>query len=742
MKKLLAVFICILIVTSAIAVPSYASDMTDQVGIRLNNGVYTFDVPPIIRDSRVLVPFRGLFEAFGADVQWNESERSIIATHSGIEMKLYIDNPVAVVDGKTVTMDVAPTIIEGRTLVPLRFVGESLGYTVMWDDTTRMVDVFSVTPDTYKQLQRLRDAYGVEFIEWLAGMYDIETGGFYYSVSARDNEGFSADIESTSMALNIMETSGLKAPGVSFREYLGEEFTERITNYIQSRQDEKTGYFFDPQFGRDLTNTTRLGRNLNQGKVMHERFEIEPLYPYPLPTEGQAADSSVQPTHLQSLANFEQWMRALPWDDNPYAAANQLSSSQIQAEALGYGTAVCNFLKEIQNPETGLWGKNLDYEALNASLKACVYFNPNSEPYPNVEKMVESLVNILTTSKTPPQTASETWNPITLLNFARESFGGEFTPSVKKIMDEYVDDVIKWAVDELDVFRKSDGGFSYSRRMSTAYSQGVTVSLGLAEGDMNAGMLLLNLWEKCHSISGMPKPRLYNDEESEHFIELIKNAKPPQKTSERNPLVYTQDFNDLNQDTILETGYSIRCPQNNAFIVQDPDNLKIKNNVFMLVAEPDAEAKNMIVMSMVADKPNVKKITFEADIMLSEVSNGILYNNTMHNTRSGTAVQWMVIGENDMFALHIRGGASGYGERAGGLLETDVWYNMRIEYQPKGMTDSVVEVYIDDELALVTNQYSGFGTREPTNSLDCSILNSEMGTKSLFYLDNVNLYVE
>lgn len=746
MRKALGILVCLFLLFGSFSFPTFADDGNEKIIIRLNNGIYNFDVEPFIKDGRTMVPFRGIFEAFGANVSWDNDNRCVTAVLYERVMKLKADSTEAEIDGVKFVLDTPPLIVNSRTFVPLRFISESLGYTVKWDEKNRTVDIFTVTPQAYEQLEKLRASFGRDFIKWLASMYDIETGGFYYAASARDHIGFSADIESTSQALNIMDTSKLKPASKTYTEFLGKDFADKIINYIQSRQDEETGYFFDPQFEKDLTNSTKLERNLVQAQVMHTRFEAEPKFEYPVDRALQNSSSSSKtqsalPEHMQSAEKFEAWMKALPWKSSPYAAANQLSTQQYTAEGLGYGPMICEYLKSIQNPMTGLWGNALDYEALNATLKVSVYFHDKSEKYPNMEKMIDSLVYILTTSDSPPQTASETWNPITLLNNARISYGGKYTAAVKRKLDENMDKILAWAVDQLNVFRKEDGGFSYSRQMSTAYSQGATVSLGLAEGDMNASMLLLNLWEKCHAVAGMPTPPLYSEDDGKYFLELLDEVKVPEK-KEIDPLVYSQDFESVTQKTILETGYSIRGPEGIGAIVQDPDQSKVKDNVFRLTSNENASVANMIVMGMVADKKDLKKITFEADIMMSDISDGLLWYNTLHNTRSGTAVQWLLVGDSDQFSINIRSTSGGLGIQAGDLLDTDTWYNMRIEYEPRGMTDTVIRVFIDEELVLTTNQYSGFGSREPTKSLDCSILNSVVGTQSSLYFNNIKLFVE
>ncbi len=114
---------------------------SSPVKVFVNGQRLEFDVPPVIRAGRVLVPFRRLFEAVGAEVEWQAETRSVRAVRGSTRIELRIGVNAALVNGQLVTLDVAPEIVNGRTLVPLRFVGESLGATVLWDPQTYSVAV-------------------------------------------------------------------------------------------------------------------------------------------------------------------------------------------------------------------------------------------------------------------------------------------------------------------------------------------------------------------------------------------------------------------------------------------------------------------------------------------------------------------------------------------------------------------------------------------------------------------------
>lgn len=96
------------------------------------------DTQPIIENGRTLVPLRATFEALGADVQWNGDTQTVTATKGSTEIKLVIGGQ-ALKDGQPVNLEVPAKIIDGRTMVPLRFVGEALGCQVGWDGVSGQV---------------------------------------------------------------------------------------------------------------------------------------------------------------------------------------------------------------------------------------------------------------------------------------------------------------------------------------------------------------------------------------------------------------------------------------------------------------------------------------------------------------------------------------------------------------------------------------------------------------------------
>ncbi|HWI63892.1 MAG TPA: stalk domain-containing protein [Symbiobacteriaceae bacterium] len=111
----------------------------DPIRAQLDGRDMALTVAPIIENQRTLFPMRALLEALGASVNWDPATRTVISTLNATTIKAQIGNNEAQVNGKAVTLDVPPRIVEERTLVPLRFFVENFGMSVGWNGDTRTV---------------------------------------------------------------------------------------------------------------------------------------------------------------------------------------------------------------------------------------------------------------------------------------------------------------------------------------------------------------------------------------------------------------------------------------------------------------------------------------------------------------------------------------------------------------------------------------------------------------------------
>jgi len=109
------------------------------------------DAPPVIVAGRTLVPIRAVVESLGGTVAWDAASQTVTVSLDGTELKLVIGKSSALVNGKSTPVDstspnFAPQIVNRRTMLPLRFVAESLGADVQWEESTQTITITYPNP--------------------------------------------------------------------------------------------------------------------------------------------------------------------------------------------------------------------------------------------------------------------------------------------------------------------------------------------------------------------------------------------------------------------------------------------------------------------------------------------------------------------------------------------------------------------------------------------------------------------
>lgn len=122
MKKLICLTFCLLIALFFITpTPSLADENTKTI-----EGA-------VIVDGRTLLPLRSIFENLGATVNWNPTSKVVVAEKGNTKIELPLNSKKVKVNGVTKTLDVPAKLIGNKTMVPVRFVSESLGAEVSWN---------------------------------------------------------------------------------------------------------------------------------------------------------------------------------------------------------------------------------------------------------------------------------------------------------------------------------------------------------------------------------------------------------------------------------------------------------------------------------------------------------------------------------------------------------------------------------------------------------------------------------
>lgn len=157
-----------------------AQDTT--VSVQLDGERVRFDTAPRIIDDRVMLPVRAVFEAMGMTVDWDEATQTAIGIKGHRRIFLTLGSATAWVNDLPYTLDVPPQTVDDRTLVPMRFVAESLGYVVNWYEPTQTV--YIETPKSWIVQEPLELTF---FSDGVQGVYDYNKMTVFQEADRKTN---------------------------------------------------------------------------------------------------------------------------------------------------------------------------------------------------------------------------------------------------------------------------------------------------------------------------------------------------------------------------------------------------------------------------------------------------------------------------------------------------------------------------------------------------------------------------
>lgn len=250
MKKIL-IMVCMLLMVFTVC--TFAAN---DVKVLLDDGYMDFTdengdvVNPELTNSRTMVPLRKIFEAIGAEIEWDNDTRTVTAVKENKTIKLTIDKEEAYIieNGvtQTVLLDSPAYIVEGRTLIPLRFVSESFGCLVGWDNDSRTAII--VNPETLTK-------YGIgKFISKCGNIIE-----FASKVKVNNNYSITTvDFKMANMGNNVFSDNiNFKVINNKDKAYINFITNPFKPEYSEATDEEIINGFFE----MDLT---QLENNINQ----------------------------------------------------------------------------------------------------------------------------------------------------------------------------------------------------------------------------------------------------------------------------------------------------------------------------------------------------------------------------------------------------------------------------------------------------------------------------------------------
>lgn len=142
MKKTLKLF-SFLLVFLLISVFAFTVSANDDITVVVDGVKLNFDVPPTVVSGRTLVPVRSIFEALGATIEWDADTSTATAVKGETTVKITVGESQMYVNGSAKELDAGARIIQGRTLIPLRAVSEAFDCKVIWESSINTAIILS-----------------------------------------------------------------------------------------------------------------------------------------------------------------------------------------------------------------------------------------------------------------------------------------------------------------------------------------------------------------------------------------------------------------------------------------------------------------------------------------------------------------------------------------------------------------------------------------------------------------------
>ena len=388
------------------------------------------------------------------------------------------------------------------------------------------------------EVRKIYSMYDERMLIWFAGLWEPEIGGFYFSNSARDYEGFLPDIESTAQAIKLISHQcGLVSSEGEAILGFPERFREKITAFAYNLQDED-GYIYHPQWGKNVT-VTRLGRDLGWARQILEPQGIKFKYLRPIERIKEKKAPAEIPEHLRSMDNFKMWLSGLELSKKSYPIGNFIdaTSSQIKAAGQEYVDALINHLNSTQRPDNGLWEEEVSYAAVNGLMKISLNYPGFGAVLPHSEAALDSAMSAIK-SEVPITFACEVYNAWAAINsvlITLESSGQhERTENLRRKFLDEAPVLIRKTGEKLSKTAVGDGSFAYftaDSGKSCTTSQGAPVALdGIREGDINGnGCSTRAPLRHMFSAFGVDIPSFFTRADAEFFFELLDARIPVKK---------------------------------------------------------------------------------------------------------------------------------------------------------------------------------------------------------------------
>lgn len=607
------------------------------------------------------------------------------------------------------------------------------------------------------ELKFIRDIYADDdgIVTWLANLYDPVSGGFYFSNSARNNEGFMPDLESTAQALGIVE-SILTGYAGTLTNYFGEEIAARFVKFVKGMQAEN-GYFYHPQWTKDNIdkNQEKRSRDVINAVNILESFGASPTYDteigvegdgiladgapvpvsrltMPLIRSGVVAVSAISgedeiyiPPHLKSKEALESYLSTIGIYENAYEAGEAIMSQvpliikvdEINAEA---GESLCladvltDWLTNKQN-SSGMWSSRpgVDYEKIKGFYSIVRVYTALGRTVKKAVSALDSMYSCLTSKAKEPADLielSDIWTAVAALanNLRQNNMSQNNGASVSiALSDMYamMPTMLSYTNELLKEFVNLDGSFSTYPDSGASESSGMPIAVpNTEEGDMNATLLATkNIYLGIFNALGLGSVPIFTTSDRMVFQKTLKDL----GVIIKNEIIVLDPIN-FNEETVGEPSGVIKVSSptstGSTKVLYDSEE---RGNVVEIYSDSKKSSVDQFFFINDQKVRNPSCLIYEVDMcVLGESSENTFANLYIFQdtymialNRKGDTVRF--------FEESSRSSAYSFTQDIGVTAKIGEWFNLRVEYYVGTASTVRIKIYFNGECVAVTDNFFG-----------------------------------
>lgn len=621
-----------------------------------------------------------------------------------------------------------------------------------------------LSEEIIKSIKELHNIYTSRgsTVTWLANLYDPKSGGFYYSNSARNNIGYLPDLESTAHAIGIVEAILTGYQG-NLTDYFGEEIASRFVWFAKGMQSADNGYFYHPQWTREMVDENRLRRERDLANALDilKSFGASPIYDTPNGVRGDGILSNVNqmssceitlplsagraiavssiavesgnlyiPAYLTTKEEFQNYLSSLDIVNNTYEVAETLASKvnliltrdemlEEQGEDYRFADVLVSWLSSYQKSATGLFvNKNkVSYGTIKNFCSVAKVYNGLGKTIPYADK---AIVSILSHVRSGIEEIDEihdiadTWSALTVLSTNLSACVSEsekaYAKSARDNLYLCLPEMLNLTTQNLSIFLKIDGSFSTQPNGSSGKSYGMPICVSSSdEGDVSATLLATkSIWLSVFNILGTRSVPIYNVADRMLFQKtlydmgvIIKN-----EINEAEPVDFENDEAGAEStDAVLHFSSA-----GSAVVIRDE---KSDSNVLKISSPKFTGGDDRIDFNTSSTAKNATCSILDADICV------------LSTTAAGTFARIALSPNLYMISMKREGntiyfcetssasGNNDYAHDLGVSVDVGEWFNLRVEYY-LGTRESVrIKVFFNGECVAVTDNF--YGSRKATD---------------------------